>query len=341
MGKMLNFRCLTLILVLVAVLMVSGCASYPKVTYLLLPNKDADGAIKYYLQGSLVTLAVVGAQESQEQNGSGQDKKKSVSTGFLKTKASVSDVKEIGQKDVRAIVTATESRKHFYAIKPHESVWSKTSVSVSYIDNTRLIKSIGTSFEDNRIKVIESAGAIITSLLPMFGVLSKAPGIEIETGKKEMLNLPVVIDLTEMNDAESIAWSKIPGHEQWWYKIELLNPQPDSRKSSEYFKEIDGIAVRALAYSSCQDAKLLVTHSVSKPTSVVIDAATFNIRIANPNYVCTLNFPAKGSIAMHSICGADIKTEESKEVSNLDIVEALIKQIEAIKKAQADASKAK
>jgi len=339
MGKMLNFRWLTLILVLVAVLMVSGCASYPKVTYLSLPNKDADGAIKYYLQGSLVTLAVVGAQESQEQNGSGQDKKKSVSTDFPET--SVSDVKEIGQKDVRAIVTAAESKKHFYAIKPHESVWSKTSVSVSYIDNTRLIKSIGTSFEDNRIKVIESAGAIITSLLPMFGVLSKAPGIEIETGKKETLNLPVVIDLTEMNDAESIAWSKIPGHEQWWYRIELLSSQSDSRKSSEYFKEIDGIAVRALAYSSCQDAKLLVTHSVSKPTSVVIDAATFNIRIANPNYVCTLNFPAKGSIAMHSICGADIKTEESKEVSNLDIVEALIKQVEAIKKAQADASKAK
>jgi hypothetical protein len=193
MGKMLNFRWLTLILVLVAVLMVSSCASYPKVTYLSLPSKDADGAIKYYLQGSLVTLAVVGAQKSQEQNGSGQDKKKSVSTDFPKT--SVSDVKEIGQKDVRAIVTATESRKHFYAIKPHESVWSKTSVSVSYIDNTRLIKSIGTSFEDNRIKVIESAGAIITSLLPMFGVLCKSPGIEVETGKKETLNLPVVMIL--------------------------------------------------------------------------------------------------------------------------------------------------
>lgn len=44
---------------------------------------------------------------------------------------------------------------------------------------------------------------------------------------------------------------------------------------------------------------------------------------------------------MHSICGADIKTEESKEVSNLDIVEALIKQVEAIRKAQVDASKAK
>lgn len=341
MGKMVNFRWLTLILVLAAVLMVSGCAIYPKVTYLSLPNKDADGAIKYYLQGSLVTLAVAGAQESQEQNGSGQNKKKSVNTEFLKTKASISDVKEIGQKDVRAIVTATESRKHFYAIKPHESVWSKTIVSVSYIDNTRLIKSIGTSFEDNRIKVIESAGAIITSLLPMFGVLSKAPEIKIYPSKKEALNLPVVIDLTEMNDAESIAWIKISGHEQWWYKIELLNPQHDRRKSSEYFKEIDGIAVRALAYSSCQDAKLLVTHSISKPTSVVIDAATFNIRIANPNYVCTLNFPAKGSIAMHSICGADIKTEESKEASNLDIVEALIKQVEAIKKAQAGASKAK
>jgi hypothetical protein len=316
MGKMLNFRCLTLILVLVAVLMVSGCASYPKVTYLSLPSKEADGAIKYYLQGSLVTLAVVGAQESQEQNGSVQDKKKSVNTEFLKT--SVSEVKNIGRENVRAIVTATESRKHFYAIKPHESVWSKTSVSVSYIDNTRLIKSIGTSFEDNRIKVIESAGAIITSLLPMFGFLSIVPKVKIETDKKETLNLPVVIDLTEMNGEESIAWLNIPGHKQWWYRIELLNPQSDRRKSSEYFKEIDGTEVRALAYSSCQDAKLLVTYSESQPPVYAMDTATFNIRIANPNYVCTLNFPAKGSIAMHSICGADIKTEESKEVSNLD-----------------------
>jgi hypothetical protein len=293
-------------------------------------SKDADGAIKYYLQGSLVTLADVGTQKSQEKNGSGQDKKDSVNTVFLK-KTSISDIEEIRQKNVRAIVTATESRKHFYAIKPHESVWSKTSVSVSYIDNTRLIKTIGTCFNDNRIKVIESAGAIVASLLPMVGPLLKARDIEEET-----LNLPVVIDLTEINDADSTDWLNIPGHKQWWYRIELMNPQSDRRKSSEYFKEIDGTAVRAFAYSSCQDAKLLITHSESQPLSDTTDTVTFNIRIANPNYVCTLNFPAKGSIAMHSICGADIKTEESKEVSNLDIVEAVVKQVEAIKKAQAD-----
>ena len=94
MGKMLNCSCLTLLWVLVTVIMVSGCASYPRVTYLSLPSKDADGAIKYYLQGSLVTRAVVGAGESQEQNGSELDKKKSGSLEFLKT--SVSNVKEIG-----------------------------------------------------------------------------------------------------------------------------------------------------------------------------------------------------------------------------------------------------
>jgi hypothetical protein len=335
MIKMIKFRYITLMLILVALLMVSGCASYPKVTYLSPQSKDADGAIKYYLQGSLVTLADVGTQKSQEKNGSGQDKKDSVNTVFLK-KTSISDIEEIRQKNVRAIVTATESRKHFYAIKPHESVWSKTSVSVSYIDNTRLIKTIGTSFKDNRIKVIESAGAIIASLLPTFELFTKAIGIEKEDSTKETLNLPVVIDLTEINDADSTDWLNIPGHKQWWYRIELMNPQSDRRKSSEYFKEIDGTAVRAFAYSSCQDAKLLITHSESQPLSDTTDTVTFNIRIANPNYVCTLNFPAKGSIAMHSICGADIKTEESKEVSNLDIVEAVVKQVEAIKKAQAD-----
>lgn len=57
MGNMMNAKCL--VLVLVAVLMVPGCASYPRVTYLLPSSTDADGAIKYYLQGSLVTLGTV------------------------------------------------------------------------------------------------------------------------------------------------------------------------------------------------------------------------------------------------------------------------------------------
>jgi hypothetical protein len=331
MGKMINVKCL--VLILVAVLMVSGCASYPTVTYLPPSSKDADGAIKYYLQGSFVTLTAVGGQESREENGSGENKKKSVNTEFLKT--SVNSVNELKEKNVRAIVTATESRKHFYAIKPHESAWSKTMVSVSYVDNTSLIKSIGTSFEDNRIKIIEASGAIITSLIPMFKAPLIAPVIPIPgISAEKKLNLPVVIDLSEMDDAQSIGWSRIPGHELWWYKIDLMDPPSDSRKSSEYFNEINGTKVRALAYSSCQDARLFVTYSESQPSTIVADVAMFNIRIANPNYVTTLNFPAKGSISMHSICGVDIKTEESKDVSNLDIVEALIKQVEAIKKAQ-------
>ncbi len=323
MEKKIKFTYITLILFLVAVLMVSGCASYPKVTYLLPSSKDADGAIKYYLQGSLVKLD--SDQKSNVENGS--------NVNLSKTKTKISNIKDFKEKNVSATVTPTESRKHFYAIKPHESIWSKTSVSVSYVDNTRLIKSIGTSFEDNRIKVIGSVGAIITSVIGLGVKLAPVPDLLME----EELNLPVVIDLSEIDDAESFAWSRISRYKKWWYKIDLLNPQSDRRKSSEYFKEIDGTAVRAFAYSSCQDAKLFVTYSETQPTSTQdLKVTLFNIRIANPNYVCTLNFPAKGSIAMHSICGADIKTEESNEVSNLDVVEALVKQVEAIKKAQDD-----
>ncbi len=338
-------RRLTLIFLFVPLLMVYACASYPRVTYLSLPNKDADGAIKYYLQGSLVTLGV------EPENKGKEDAKNGVSAEFLKTKISLSNVNEIRQNDVRAIVTPTESKNHLYAIKPHESVWSKTSVSVSYVDNTRLIKSIGTNFEDNRIKVIQSTGEIVASMIPMIGGLPKAVK-KLDRKKykkvppqKEQLNLPVVIDLSETGELKESDWLKIPGYDQWWYKLDLSAQPPDSRESSKYFKKIDGAKkVRSLAYSSCQDAKLLVTHSTTNPNAdtreegtpdKAKEVATFNIRIANPNYVSTLNFPAKGSIAMHSICGADIKTEESKTISNLDIMEALIKQVEAIQKVQA------
>lgn len=307
------------VLALVVALLMGGCAVFPKVTYLTLPNEDAEGAIKFYLQGSQVTLGI------PKENSAGGVTIETTSTVFKTVQA-------LKNKGICAVVTPAESKNHFYALKPHESIWSKTSISVSYLDNTRLIRSIGTTFKDNRIAVINTVGAMVASIvsgdITIKGVEARLP-VEPEV---EPLSLPVVIDLSDMKEAPSSLWKTIPGHSKWWYSIKLSPPPHDSEKTSEYFGKTR--VSRALAYSICQDATLFVINSPAQPVGEISGAASFNIRIANPNYVCTLNLPAKGSITMHSVCGADIKTEEYDAVSSLDVLDALMKQVEAIKQAQ-------
>lgn len=303
-----------------------GCANYPQVAYLPVSSDKAQGAIKFSLQGSQVTLSTIkddkGKLKATDKNAQKIEIELSENT--------ISNINDFKEKKVQAIVTATESNNHFYAIKPHESMWKETNVSVSFVDNTKLIKSIGTSFKDKRIEVIEKAGSIITSIIPLVGILSTGPVVE------EELKLPVVIDLSEISDKSSSSWSRIPGHNQWWYKLNLKDLPESVSNSSDFFKANFEKNMRAMVYSSCQDAGLLITSSKEKPESNVDNFVTFKIRIANPNYIDTINFPVKGRIAMHSICGADIKTEDSDDISNLAVTEALIKQIAAIKKAQKD-----
>jgi hypothetical protein len=323
--------------VLIGLLFAAGCASYPTVTYLQPSSPDAAGAIKYNLQGSLVTLGKIKAKGTGEAGlrmASDWEKENKVNT-LTYDPVRINSIAGFKENDIHAIVTATEAKKHCYAIKPNESILTKTNVSVSYIDNTGLIKSIGTSFEDNRIKAIEAIGGIIVTAVKT--VKGPAPS------SGEELVLPVVIDLSEIDEAESQPWKQIPGYKSWWYKIELLKPEKehDNRLKLADFNKHIGEEVRYLAYSGCQDAKLKVAYSQNASGNSINDPEAFelSLRIANPNYLSTLNFPVKGSISMHSVCGADIKAETSKTASNLDIAEALVKQAEAIYKAQQSAAK--
>ena len=49
-----------------------------------------------------------------------------------------------------------------------------------------------------------------------------------------------------------------------------------------------------------------------------------------------MNYPPKGTITMHTICGADIKREKDESSSALDLLAEVFKQAEAIKKAYDD-----
>jgi hypothetical protein len=325
---------------LLAALFISGCATYPTVRYLAPSDPEAAGAIKYNLQGSMVTLGKKQSKASGnsavkagagKNNGGADDQKAAAVIRYDPIRVSSND--ELIKAGAEALVTATESKRRLYAIKPTESFLTKTSVSVSFVDNTRMIESIGTAFEDNRIEVIKAVGGILVTAAKMRGKESATEG--------EQLGLPVVIDLSEMDDADPQPWKQIRGYTKWWYKAELLKPdagQDDRMKTVDFEKEL-GRDVRYLAYSSCQDIRLKVTFSAAAPIGDVAGAAEFDLRIANPNYLSTLNFPLKGSIAMHSVCGADLKTEDGKTISNLAVLEALVSEVEALYKAQKAAKK--
>ena len=216
---------------------------------------------------------------------------------------------------------------------PKESEWFKPNFSVTYFDNTQLVKSIGTNVVDERIKIIESVGATIVSAIPLFGLLKKKSEFEDEL---EILKLPVVIDLNNISNDITGKWFKITGYKHWWYKV-LFDSEEEPKgtvSSGTFFSKYADKHTRSWPYSCCRDISLLVTRSKNEPSGLIIEYAVFNLKIADPNHLNTINFPIKGNISMHSICGADVKSETAEISSTFEVVEAIMKQIEAIKKAQ-------
>jgi hypothetical protein len=75
-------------------------------------------------------------------------------------------------------------------------------------------------------------------------------------------------------------------------------------------------------YAACRDA----TVSFHTPA----ESVTGKVRIADPNKVQPVQLPYKGSVKMHSSCGASVTTEATAPSNGVDIIEALVKAFEDV-----------
>ncbi len=240
-----------ILVAILGALILGGCPS-PTVKYLQDPKEDLDGHPKFKLVDSYILVAR--AQEDPK-------------TGA--TRVDASNITTQSFSDVSATAVPKEDDANLYALIPKSSwMWLvNTNISATYQDNTRMIKQVGVSVDDNRLKAIQAVGAIGSSLMGML-----APP------KPPTIKVPAVINPYESKGN----WEMLPSDRNWQYKIIFNSPRDkaqdiDAVPASEFFRKYlnDGWfnSTSVVPFSSCRNIVLKI-----RPT------AEYSAMVENPRY---------------------------------------------------------
>lgn len=282
---------------LVVIVLGSGCGTV-RVKYIVEPQQDEAGLMKFRLAGSSITLAVKEPPARPDQPAKPDQPGQPPKTGYklqaqeplppplpsgktLKN-LSASEIAGLSQtldkpeylKTVDALVTATGGSE-VLALVIHDPFWQTTTLSYSYQDlGSLLLKTVGTEVTDNS-KAIIDAVASVAALAVAFGVLAFEGG---GPPAPELLTLPVTVDVPI--PVADTGWQKLPQHKQWWYRIELRSDRGEQKIAKKYGGGQDGYD------SGLEDT---------------MDSAEFFKRYSNDGYSSTNAFPVAvcRQIALH------------------------------------------
>lgn len=297
---------------LLPIALASACVS-PHVQYVRMeaPSEATRGVPQFRLAGSRVSLGLAAPGDAAKKVAA-----PAPAAGPFKT------TQELLAAKPAVLVTPAEAGS-IYGIVPKPSIFSSIALNVSYFDNTRLVKSIGAPVTDNTLKVISSVGGFLTVLAPIVLHLREVT---------PELSLPVVLDFADekkLEEALSDTGAAIPGVTAWWYRLHGATPDKAAEDVTAFFKP--GRTVESFPYSACLSGTLeLWAGSDPAQRFKSGDAAGFPVKIADPRHVRAMALPAKGSVVMHTVCGADVKAENADIAGTFDVLEALAKQAEAI-----------
>lgn len=310
--------------VLLAVLLlgVTGCSAAPLVTYQSVSGPDASGMLKFVLPHSLILVNRKDAKDEPTRL----------------TAISVPIDAPLDDKPLQV-----------YAIVPESQFGVNTRLNITYIDNSRIISSVGVTVEDNRIKTIGEVAGVITTVIGAAALLADGrPGPDLPQ------RLPVVIDpwAYERRSDRNVRWLPLPMNQTvdqepdstWVYRLDIEQPPVDALPAKTFF-ETHGRRTDVMPFAACRDATLYVLKSKKKASDQDRDKALneawiFGLKVADPDRVITIKFPAKGKVDMHTACGANVTSEKTETASAWAVLGEIVKQAASIKKAYDDQKKA-
>ena len=314
-------------MLLLSICLLPGCSAYPEARYYKTADREylyKEGLLPFSLQGALVTIAVTADNEAVETT------KALEPYGLTRSKRrEIKAVQDLEGSHVFAI--SSDAFDSTYLMEPKDSFIVQSNISASYFDGTNRIRTIGTDFQDNRIKVIEAIGGTINS------VLAVAAFSDSGDQNEDPLHIPLVLDFsnpTRFLEREVYSkWEKISGHTKWWYKYKISAPKGRAVLASEFFQLHKGAYTRDFPVSGCTNLTLDIGQGKNAQEAEE-HRFSYVVVVPDPLYLQTLPFPRKGSIVTHSVCGADIISQPSLEADAFSIIESVSKQVESIWQAQ-------
>ncbi|WP_123961362.1 hypothetical protein [Dickeya fangzhongdai] len=291
--------------IIVSMIVLSGCAVKPEVSYQIIQGDKPVGeklldkkiSDSFYLASSSVVF--------EPEYDKAPDGKKE----FIKYKATVLN---------------SDYKKFKIGVAPKESLFTKTSINITKVDNTDRVKEIGVDTEDNREKIIKEFGALAvagTTLVARSTSRKTLPVAKTDTAQTEVVNIDDAIlnrnheSLPLFRDYNAeITLGSVP--------VDAIPAAWITQSSAENLDKIK----HHFIYASCRDAVIKIRKDK-------IVQETIYARVSDPRYVQAVALPVKGKVTTHSQCGVSVVTEKNSQSTDTAVLTALLNEIKDLKDA--------
>ncbi|RNM05010.1 hypothetical protein [Dickeya undicola] len=299
--------------IVISMMLMSGCAVKPEVSYQIIQGDKPAGeklldkkiSDSFYLASSSVVF-----EPEYEKKTNGEN-------GALK---------------YRVTVLNHDYKKFKLGISPKESLFTKTNINMSKIENTDRVKDIGVDTEDNREKAAKEFGALaiaVTKIIPMtLFSTNKNKTVQTKIVETKIVETKAVdiddkilnenvksIDLSDGYSAE-ITLASVP-----------VDAIPADWITSSLPENLDKIKHHFI-YASCRDGVIKV-----KKAGAVEE--TLYVRVNDPRYLQAVALPVKGKVTTHSQCGVSVVTEKNSQSTDTAVLTALLNEMKNVKDAVA------
>lgn len=327
-------------------------------------SEPGEGAIKYSPTGSYVLIAVPapkpasGSKETPCDGGkpaSGSDAAAGVRAACNAVAAAlepgagktpITSAKELETKKATLTATPGASSQYLVAITPTERFYFKPNISATFESGTSRLTQLGADSQDTTTQVISSAFGAFTSLAPILGIMGADQ-------PAQTLSLPYVLDLTHVDVEDCISsieisddttkWCKFDTKlSQWEYRLRLKSkrvgkPFYRDAKPGDAAGFFTGSGAptntREFPFAPCIRVALYIRNATAPQ-----DEFTSDLTIGDPTRVDTYLIPAKGSITIDGVCGANLKPATYTGTNVLDVVKALADGVNQLKAKQGAAT---
>jgi hypothetical protein len=275
-------------------LALAGCAAQSKIVYAPL-QPDMDGWKKFTLAQSKILLGV---------GDNGQPSAQSV--------------------PVDTYPNAVDRTFMFKEAGGALSIRSTSVTSMNYIDNTRLVSSVGFTATSHVAEVLSAAVALIPIAL---AASTSPPSSEIPTAFRADS-----IDPFTNGRLVDVPYGKLELNPGWTYTLTVGQRDLDVVPFATFrTAALAGSASTVFPGASCVAVTLTLKGKLVDPMGTTkAFEARYNLKIADPDAVQTIALPSEGKITMHAQCGYNIEDKGEHGIDtaalskSVDLVKALI-----------------